>query len=116
MKDVFLPYIRDIVDAMTKSQSFIDGMDYSAFEQDDKTVYAVIRALEVIGEASKGIPEAIRQQYPELSWRAMAGMRDKLIHAYDHVNLELVWETVSQQIPLILPLVEKILQDNLSES
>ena len=116
MKDEFLPYIRDIVDAMIKSQTFIRGMDYSTFEQDEKTVCAVIRALEIIGEASKRVPQIIRQQHPDLSWRAMAGMRDKLIHAYDNVNLELVWKTVSQQIPKILPLVEKILRAHLPES
>ena len=57
-------------------------MDYNDFVNDTKTVYAVIRALEIIGEATKNVPDSIRDKYPVLPWKSMAGMRDKLIHAF----------------------------------
>lgn len=74
-------------------------MDASAFAADAKTVYAVVRALEVIGEAAKKIPPTLRRCYPELPWRAMTGMRDKLTHEYFGVNLEVVWRTVREDLP-----------------
>ncbi len=83
-------YVQDVIDAMEKGMKFIEGMEYEEFVKDDKTVFAVIRALEVIGEAVKNIPEEVRRKYPEIPWRDMAGMRDKLIHSYFGVNLKMI--------------------------
>ena len=110
MKDEYLVYVQDIVDAMSRARSFVTSMDFQAFEQDIRTVYAVTRALEIIGEACKRVPEEIREQYPAIPWRAMAGMRDRLIHGYNNVNLTLVWETVYTQIPKLQPLFEQIVE------
>jgi uncharacterized protein with HEPN domain len=104
-------YINDIVDSMNKAINFIKGMTYEQFIQDDKTIFAVVRALEIIGEAVKKIPDEIRVKYPEIPWKGMAGMRNKITHEYFGVNLRHVWETVKERIPEIKPMFEKILKD-----
>jgi uncharacterized protein with HEPN domain len=67
-----------MLDAIEKVERFTKGMDFEQFASDDKTVFAVIRALEIIGEASKKVPRPVQRRYPDIPWREMAGMRDKL--------------------------------------
>ena len=109
MKREIGDYIQDISDAMNKAMEFVEGMEYEDFICDDKTIFAVIKAIEVIGEAVKNIPEDVKKDYPEIPWREMAGMRDKLIHGYFGVNLKRVWKTVKEEIPPLKPLFEKLL-------
>jgi len=97
MKKKVSDYLEDIIEAMENAMDFIRGMSYEEFVKDTKTVYAVIRAIEIIGEAVKNIPEDVRSKYPEIPWRAMAGMRDKVIHAYFGVKLERVWEVIKKR-------------------
>jgi len=82
--------VEDIVAAMANSEEFVRGLKYEEFIRDQKTVYAVVRALEIIGEAVRKIPAPVRNRYPEIPWKNMAGMRDKLIHEYFGVNLRIV--------------------------
>ena len=112
MRDYRL-YLQDIFTAMGTAQSFVEGMDFETFVADVKTVSAVIRQLEIIGEATKNVPMAIRQKYPEVPWRDMAGMRDWLIHVYFKADTTLVWETVTEddQIPFVKPIIAQILKD-----
>ena len=83
-------YLRDILDAMDKAGEFANGMNFMSFRDDDKTVYATIRALEIIGEAAKKIPWPLRRKFYTIPWKNLTGMRDKLIHDYAGVNKELV--------------------------
>jgi len=111
MKREIGDYIEDIISSMDKTKDFIENMSFKEFIQDDKTVFAVVRALEIIGEAVKNIPDNYRKEYPEIPWKDIAGMRDKVIHEYFGVKLERVWETIKKDIPYLKPFFEKIMKD-----
>ena len=104
-------YLRDIVAAMDAIQGFVQQMDFGDFMNDDKTSSAVVRKFEIIGEAAKNVPETVRNRYPEIPWKEMAGMRDRLIHFYYGVKHDLVWETIQTVIPNVKPLITDVLKD-----
>ncbi|MFN0112866.1 MAG: DUF86 domain-containing protein [Blastocatellia bacterium] len=103
-------YLADILDAVEKAEGFIRAMTVEQFKADDKTIFAVIRALEIIGEAAKRIPEDIRQKYPAIPWQEMAGMRDKLTHDYFGVNIEVVWKTTVEDLPDLNSAISQMLK------
>lgn len=75
-------------------------------------MFAVVRAWEIVGEAAKRIPKKVRDANPDVPWRAMAGIRDKLIHDYTSVNLEIVWKTVEEDLPGLISQIERIIRDS----
>lgn len=101
-------YLQDILNAIKAIERFVKGMEFVEFKRDDKTSSAVIRKFEIIGEATKKIPEELKRKYPQIPWREMAGMRDKLIPFYFGIDYKLVWQTIKQRIPQIKPLLSKI--------
>jgi uncharacterized protein with HEPN domain len=111
MKRDFLVYLDDILDAMGKAEMFVAEMSYEQFEGDLRTNYAVTRAMESVGEATRRLPVSFREQYPYAPWQDMAGMRDKIIHGYDNVNLRIVGDVVKRDIPEVRPLIQQILSD-----
>jgi len=109
-------YLADILDVSQKAIQFVEGIAYADFEKNDEKIFAVIRALEVIGEAVKHIPNSLRAEYPQIPWRAIAGMRDKLIHDYFGINILRIWNTVQKEVPELLEVVKQMLENkNISE-
>jgi uncharacterized protein with HEPN domain len=104
-------YLQDILSYANDAIQFVGDMDFAAFEADKRTHYAVIRALEIIGEATKNISQDIRDRYPNIPWRLMAGMRDKLIHNYMGADLEKVFETVQTDLPEIKVAIVQVIED-----
>jgi len=101
--------IEDILEAIHKIQRYVSGLSFDDFCADDKVVDAVVRNLEVIGEAARHIPPAIESRYPDLPWVEMRGMRNILVHEYFGVNLPILWHTIQQNLPPIIEKLDKIL-------
>ena len=106
----YFDYLNDVLDAVIKIQDFTKGMTFNTFKADDKTVFAVIRAMEIIGEAVKHIPNDVRLSNPSIPWKSMAGMRDVLIHDYFGIDLETIWITAKDKIPPLEPILRQILE------
>lgn len=103
--------VADVIEAIDHVARFVEGMTYDAFVEDVRTVYAVVRALEIIGEATKRIPQSMRDAHSEVPWRAMAGMRDKLIHDYMDVDVVVVWKTATEDLPELGPKLRRIVTE-----
>ncbi|GBD97655.1 MAG TPA: DUF86 domain-containing protein [Nitrospirae bacterium] len=108
MRDYYL-YLEDMVNAMEAIERFVKGIDFDEFQHNDMISSAVIRKFEIIGEAAKNVPETVRSKYPELPWKEMSGMRDRLIHFYFGVKYDLVWHTIKDIIPAAKSGILKIL-------
>jgi uncharacterized protein with HEPN domain len=102
--------IRDILSSITKIQEYTKGLDYKGFQDDTKTVDAVIRNLEIIGEAARHVPEDIATKYPEIPWKDMRDMRNLLSHEYFGVNAQILWETIQTDLPPLLHQLKALLQ------
>lgn len=102
-------YLEDIVEAIQRVQSYSQGLSLEQFSKDPKTMDAVVRNLEIIGEAVKKIPEALRAQHPDVEWKKIAALRDILIHEYFGVGSEIIWDIVLQKLPGLLKKVQEIL-------
>jgi uncharacterized protein with HEPN domain len=104
-------YVKDVLTNMRNAEQFVEGMTFEQFSADKKTSYAVARCIEIIGEAVKNVPAAVRRKHPGIPWKEIAGMRDKLIHFYFGVDAQKVWLVVKERIPQMKPLFEKVLGD-----
>jgi len=110
MKREYADYLNDIYDSIEKIEKFTKHMKFPQFESDDRTVLAVVKALEIIGEAVKKIPLSIKNKYPRIPWRKISGMRDKLVHEYFGINIKVVWKTIKEDLPPIKPLIHEIIR------
>ena len=108
--------IRDALDAMRMAEGFsaragqaVEGMTLEAFTQDTKTAYAAGRCFTIIGEALRHVPETVRNEHPEVPWRDILGMRNRIAHDYLRTDQELIWQTIHQDFPTIRPLLVSVL-------
>jgi len=111
MKRDYRLYINDILEANEKIEKYTKEFTSEKLAQNEMTIDAVVRNFGIIGEATKNVPIEIRKKYPEIPWREMARMRDKLIHEYFGVNVEILWKTIKEDFPPVKPLIKKVLKE-----
>ena len=105
-----LEYIKHMRDETLYLLDVSNGLEKPQLIIDETLKRAIVRSLEIIGEAAKKVPDTFRQNHPNIDWRAMAGMRDKLIHAYFGIDYDIVWDVVKNKIPDLKTHLESILQ------
>lgn len=110
MKKDIAVYLEDIVESIIHIEKYIQGASLETFKTDDYMQDAVIRRFQIIGEATKHIPEEIRKEHSEIPWKYATGMRDILIHDYDDVNLERLWKTCKEDLPDFKRQIGELLQ------
>jgi uncharacterized protein with HEPN domain len=103
-------YLTDILIAGEKVIRYTEGMNFENFVADERTFDAVIRNLQIIGEAVKNIPDDVRELNPEMEWRKIAGLRDILAHAYFQIEDEIIWDVVQNKVPSLLGVVSQLLE------
>ena len=92
-------YLEDILDSCAKIKTYTSEMSKDNLLRDHKTYDAVVRNLEIIGEAAKNVPESVREKMPSLEWRRIAGMRDILAHAYFGIDDDILWDVIQNKVP-----------------
>ena len=92
-------YLDDIFGAIEKIENYVEGLRFEDFSTDNKTIDAIVRNFEIIGEATKRISLETKEKYPQIPWKMMAGTRDKLIHAHFGVNLQVLWKAIKEDLP-----------------
>jgi len=102
-------YLEDILEAAMRVEKYLQGMTEEAFRSDARTVDAVVRNLEIIGEAIKRVPDPVRIRHPEIEWRRIGAMRDMLAHAYFSVDLAIVWDAATRKLPELRMHIAKLL-------
>ena len=102
-------FLSDIREAIHRITAYITGMAYESFVADTKTQDAVLRNLEILGEATKNLSEQLRAEYPSIPWKSMTGTRDRLIHHYFGVNLDIVWQIVALELPQVASQLQTII-------
>jgi uncharacterized protein with HEPN domain len=106
-----LEYLQHILDEMAYLRERTKGLNKDDFIQDETLKRAFVRSLEIIGEATKNVSADLRQKYSHVDWRAMAGMRDRLIHRYFGIDYDIVWDVVINKVPLLQQEIQQIIQN-----
>ncbi len=104
-------FLQDILESIERIEEYTEGYDFETFTKDRKTVDAVLRNLEIIGEAAKHIPENIQTQHPEIPWKRVIGLRNVVIHHYFGVDLSIVWVIIKKQLPELKNAVISLLEE-----
>jgi uncharacterized protein with HEPN domain len=110
MKRSYTEFLHDILDAIKEIELFVRGVSFNAFESNREKTLAVVKLLEIVGEAVKKIPSERREYYPDLPWKSIAGMKDILVHEYWEIDVAVVWATVQDSLPPLKEVVMKELE------
>lgn len=104
--------VEDILTCARNIESFTDGMNFDSFFDDPKTIRAVAFEFTTMGEAARAIPEEIQEQYPEIPWGKMQGIRNVLVHEYFRLDEEILWNASQNDIPSLIAALEKLVQNS----
>lgn len=107
----YIMYLEDIQQSMSRISEYIQGLDFVTFKKDYKTVDAVIRNFEIIGEASKSLPEFIKEKYPIVPWNEMYYLRNKVSHEYFGIDYEIIWDVASNYLPENKADIDRIVEE-----
>ena len=110
-KRTYIDYLRDMLTYAETAERFVGDLDRETFSRDTEKTFAVVRALEVVGEAARHIPVDVRNAYPDVPWSKVVGMRDIVIHGYFGVDLEVIWKTVREDLPPLREAAGRMLED-----
>jgi uncharacterized protein with HEPN domain len=99
--------LRQMLDHAKRIRRLLSGYEKSAFEHDERSYFAILHLLAIVGEAANCVQPETRERYPEVPWRALVGMRNRIIHGYDVVDVDIIWDTVSNDIPDLIDHLEK---------
>jgi len=105
----YIMYLEDILSGMSRIAEYIEGYDFEKFKKDYKTVDAVIRNFEVIGEAARNLPTEIKKKHPEVPWKEMYALRNRISHEYFGVDYEIIWDVATNYLPENRLQIEKLL-------
>src|SRR3989344_3006013 len=105
-------FLQHILENISRIESFSEGLTKEKLEKDDRTQYAIIRAIEIIGEAIKNLPQELTEKHPEIPWKDIAGTRDKIIHQYFDIDLDTVWDTLQKDIPDLKNKIQKLIKNS----
>jgi uncharacterized protein with HEPN domain len=108
----YLMFLEDIIESIEKIEIYIRELTYNAFIEDSKTVDAVVRNLEIIGEASKRIPDNIKENLKEVPWHRMTGLRNIIAHEYFGIDLNIIWKIIKENLPEVKPSLKKLLKES----
>lgn len=104
-------YLADMREAIVRIQGYTSAITYGQFLADSKTQDAVIRNIEILGEAAKHLPTTLTSTHQDIAWKSIAGMRDKLVHDYFGVNVDILWDVLTTKLPVLLKQIDDIVQD-----
>lgn len=103
-------YLEDILTSTSRIEEYIQGLSFNTFQDDQKAIDAVVRNLEIIGEAASGVPEEFKEKHNDVPWREMITMRNKVIHEYSGVDMDILWKTIQEDLPVLKDQIQLLLR------
>jgi uncharacterized protein with HEPN domain len=110
-KRIYTDYLHDIAYYTARAEQFVAGLEFEQFLADEEKSLAVLHALQIIGEAASHLPDSLKQRYPQVPWADIVGMRNLIVHGYYLMDLEIVWKTIHEDLPLLREAMDQIQGD-----
>jgi uncharacterized protein with HEPN domain len=103
-------FVEDVLESLTRIGNYTENMDFEDFRADRKTIDAVVRNFEIIGEASRSIPNEIKEKYENVDWKGIIGLRNRIAHEYFGISTTIIWHILKEELPPLKPIMEQILE------